>query len=180
MPTFDQMKDTIYDVINGLTLVAVDSIEYQFQNSPHPDKPYFALLLTSFLKIGRDGFTDPDESGVSSMIGNRDFTLQILGFGSGIVEKTTQLQTSFERPDIHELFRDGGIFPYNIDQPVQDISGLDDSENEERSSWDVMMRTDSVITGVPVGLILKVNGEGTYKQLGKPDITRDLSIDSTT
>jgi hypothetical protein len=171
------MKDAIYDVINGQTGV---ECMYDWQDGPIPAKPFFSLSITAFRKIGRDVFIGPDGSGLYQMQGNRDFTLMILGFGPDVVEKTFLLQTLLERPDIHELFRAGGLFPYDIDQPIQDISGLDQSEPEERSSWDLFMRTDSIITDVPAGLIEKVNINATYKQPGKPDINSTINIDSTT
>ncbi len=179
MPAFSVIKDTIYDVINGLALVTDGNIEYQYQNSPHPNKPYFSLLLTSFLKVGRDAFTHRDASGKADMVGNREFTLMILGFGPDIIEKTYQMQTQFETDAIHLLFKAGGILPFNIDNAIQDISGLDDSENEERSSYDILMRTDSVITNVPVGAIEIVNAEGTFSQAGKDDIVQTINVDST-
>jgi len=179
MPTFGQIKDTIYDVIDSIGLVPSDQISYQYQNSPNPDKPSFTLLLNSFMKIARDVFANQDVSGNTDMIGNREFTLMIMGYGFGIVELTHRLQTQFETPAIHKAFVDGGIVPFNIDNPIQDISGLDESENEERSSYDVLFRTDSIISEVPLGLIEKVNAEGAYKQEGKPDIITTLNIDST-
>lgn len=179
MPSFDTIKDTIYDVINGLALVPDGNIEYQYQNSPHPDKPYFSLLLNSFRKIAEDSFTDPNGSGNSDMVGNREFTLMVYGFGPGIVEATYKLQSELEKPDIYDLMVAGGVIPYDVDSPIQDISGIDESENEERSSYDILCRIDSIITDVSVGLIEIVNAEGTYKQAGTGDIIRNLHIDST-
>ena len=179
MPSFDDMKDVIYTTIKDMSLVADQSIEYQYQNSPHPNKPYFSLVLTSFNKIAEDAFTDISDSGISSMVGNREFTLMILGFGDGIVEKTTQLRDLLETPAVHAQLKAGGVFPFNVDGTVQNISGLDDSENEERSSYDVLMRTDSVITDIPLGIIKIVNAEGTYEQAGKPDIVETIHVDST-
>ena len=179
MPTFSQIETAIYGAINGLALVSDKHIEWQYQNHPHPGKPYFSLLMNSFGKIGADVFTVPDGSGDSDMVGNRQFTLMISGFGSGIVEATYKLQTQFENPVVHQLLRDGGIIPYDIDGTVQNISGLDESENEERSSYDVLFRTDSVITGIPLGYIQIVNAQGTYKQSGKGDKVKTFSVDST-
>ncbi len=177
MPSFSAMKSTIYDIIK-----AVSSLEsmYAWQDSPIINKPFFSLDIRSFGKVGRDCFTAPNASGLATMIGNREFTLMIQGKGVNTFEKTTQLQTAFEKPDIHDLFRAGGIFPFNIDEPVLNISGLDQSQPEERSSWDIFMRTDSVITDVPIGLILKINAEATFSQPGKADIERTLNIDTTT
>lgn len=177
MPSFDDMKDTIYDVINGQT---GKRCRWDYQDGPIPDKPFFSLSMRVFRKIGRDVFIGPDGSGEYQMNGNREFTLEVLGFGTGIVESTYILQTILERPDVHELLRVGGVIPYDIDQPIEDISGLDQSQPEERSSYSIFMRTDSIITNVPAGVIEKVNIDATYKQAGKPDINSTINIDSTT
>jgi len=176
MPSFDTIKNTIYDVIYGKTSI---ECQWNWQDGSIPAKPFFSLGLPTFRKIGRDVLIGPDISGNFQMNGNRDFTLSILGFGTGIVEKTYLLQTIFERPDVHELFRIGGIFPYDIDQQIIEISGLDQSQPEERSSYDVFMRTDNIVTGIPAGIIEKVNIEATYEQFGKPDIETEINIDST-
>jgi len=177
MPSFDNMKNTIYDMVKAQTGI---ECSWDWQDAPKRAKPFFGLRLTTFRKVGRDVFIGPDNAGKFQMEGNRDFTLMVQGFGPGIIEKTYLLQTALERLDVHETFRAGGIFPYDLDQPIQDISGLDQFEPEERSAWDVLMRTDSIITNVPAGLIQIVNIESTYEQPGKPDIESTINIDSTT
>lgn len=179
MPSFSTMKTTIYDWINGQSLVNTNDIVYQYQNQPFANKPGFTLLLNSFLKIGRDDYLGPDDDGDIEIKGNREFTLVIQGFGAGIVEKTVQLRDSLERPDIYAALVTGGVIPYNFDDAIQDISGLDNSENEERSIFNVFMRTDNIITGVPVGLIEKVNIDATIEQPGKDDYLQTIEIDST-
>ncbi len=120
-----------------------------------------------------------DALGEYQIQGNRQWVLYIRGFGSGIIEKTCKLRDSLEKENVVIHLREGGLIPYNIDEPVQDISGLDGSENEERSSYDVFMRTDSIITGVSLGFIESVNAEATYSQPGKDDIVKQLTIEST-
>ena len=177
MPSFTTMKNTLYDVIKAQTSI---ECSWDWQNAPKRDKPFFSLRLTTFRKVGRDVLIGPDNLGKFQIEGNRDFTLMVQGFGPGIIEKTYLLQSLLEKPEVHETLRAGGLFPYNLDQPIQDISGLDQYDPEERSAWDVLMRTDNIITNVPAGLIQIVNIDSTYEQPGKPDIDSTINIDSTT
>ena len=175
MIDLNTIKDTIYDWLNGET--AVDVI-YLDQNMPKINNPYFGLRINSIIRIGHDEIIGPDANGKVKVAGNRDFTLQILGYGSGIIAKTVDAISTLQNPLIKQQLNDGGVI-YFDDTPVQDISGLDESEFEERSQVDVMMRTDTLISDVDVGLIEIVNGEATYQQSGKPDFTRNINVDST-
>jgi len=170
------MKDAIYDIITSQSGI---ECQYAFESDAIPQEPFFSLNFNSFGKIGRDVVVISDVTDTFTMYGNREFILEIRGFGSGIIEKTTILQTSFDRPDVHDLFRSGGVIPYDIDQVIQNVSGVDQSQQEERSLWEVMMRTDSVITDIPTGIIEKVTIASKYKQSGKPDIDSTIEIDST-
>ena len=179
MRNFSDMEGAIYDWINGQSLVASEAIVYQIQNKPIPNSPYFSLRLTTFAKIGHDSLVGPDGSDEFELQGNREFTLMIRGFGISIVEKTNTLRDSLELDTVTQQLSDGGVVAYETNLPVIDISGLDQSENEERSSYDVLMRTDSIITAIDQGLIETINAEGTYSQPGKTDRVEQLNIDLT-
>jgi len=179
MISFLTLQDAIYDWINGQT--GKECI-WQFQNAPVPDKEYFALRLMSFVQQGDSAITPSTvqtPANEQDIITAFDFTLEILGFGNGIVEDTVNLKSTLNRQDIHDELITGGVIAWNDTNAVLDISGIDNDLNEERSSYDVMMRTVDVVTDIPFGLIEIVNAEGTYKQPGKPDIISTLNIDST-
>jgi len=180
MISFLTMQNAIHDWINGET--GLETI-WEFENGMIPDKPFFSLRLMSFTQIGESLITPSDPqtvAGEQDIITTMDFVLEILGFGTGIVETTTNLKISLNRDDIHRsLVDDGGVITWNDTNSVLDISGIDNDLNEERSSYDVMMRTCDIITDVPFGLIEKVNMIGTLKQTGKPDITQTINVDST-
>ena len=179
MIDFNSIKDGIYDWINGET---GKEVIYQFQNIAIPDKPFFSLRLMNFIQVGDASHVPAatqTDAGEWDFTTNVDFQVQILGFGPGIVEETIKLQMSLNRPDIHQDLFDAGVISWNGDNPVLDISGLDNDENEERSSHDVNMRTVDIVTDVPLGVIEIVNAEGTFKQPGRPDIIRDINVDAT-
>ncbi len=180
MISFITMQDAIYDWINGQT--GLECI-WAFQNSIIPDKPFFSLRLMSFVQQG-DASVVPSSvqttAGEHDIVSSIDFVLEILGFGLGIVEQTVNLKLTLNRDDIHtSLVEDGGVISWNDTNQVLDISGIDNDLNEERSSYDVMMRTVDIISDVPLGLIEIMNSEGTFKQPGKTNIVRDINVDST-
>lgn len=176
MRDFLSLKELMYSWIYNQNLVKPESIMFKYQNVPTPDTPYFSLQMTSFLKLGRDILVGLDEFNEYQLQGTREFTLSISGFGDGIIEKTNTLRDSLEIETVLQFLYDGGLIPYEPNLPVQDVSGVDESENEERSSYDVLMRTDSVITNIPVEVFTQVNAEGTFSQSGKSDITEQINI----
>ena len=179
MISFLTMQDAIYDWINGQT--GLEAI-WQFQNAPIPDKNFFALRLMSFVQIGDSSIaaSDPQTNvGEHDTFTTVDFILEILGFGKGIMEQTINLKLSLNREDVHQSLLDGGVVSWNDTNSVLDISGIDNDLNEERSSYDAMMRTVDIITDVPFGVIEIVEATGTFKQPGKPDIVQAFNIDST-
>lgn len=181
MLDLEAIKDTIYDWVNGQTLVDPDDITYQFQNAAFANKPAFSLRIMSLTQIGDSDLVvaTSGNSDERDIVTTWDFVLEILGFGTGIVGKTQKLINSLNSPAVHDQLKAGGVITFNNSLSVLDISGLNQNENEERSSYDASMRTFEAIENFPVGQISIVNGLGTFKQPGKPDFTRTLNIDST-
>lgn len=179
MPTKTQIEDAIYDWINGLGVVSSSAIIWAFQNAAIPDPPYFSLNLNNFMQIGDDFIAYPDATGKSQIIGNREFTLEILGFGDGVIEKTWAVRDSLNDPNVLTQFRDVGFIMYRSLEPVLNISGIDESENEERSSYDVMFRTDNIVTDVEFGLIEKTNAVGTLEGGGTSPDTVNINVDAS-
>lgn len=173
MDKFNEIKDGIYDWINGRTGVTVI---WQNENQPIPDVPYFATRLDSIVQIGHPYITPPDDDGSSSVKFSYDFTLHILGFGYGIVEKTHMARQALGRPSVVSALDNKGIAIVEP-LPVMDISEvLNDVNMEERSSCDIMMRMSGIEEDEQVGVIEKVTAEGTYQQPGKPDRIESLTV----
>jgi len=172
---FDSIKDGIYEWINsvsGLEAVRAD------QNAPKRNNSFFTYKLNSILQIGEDYLSEPDDNGLANVCGSRDFTCQILGFGDGIMEKTEALRSSLQIPDILDALGAKKIVVFDR-SGIEDLTALDESEFEARSSLDVFMRSEMITTGVDIGAIKIMNGIATFIQPEKPDITRNYSIDST-
>lgn len=178
MIDFTVLQDAIYDWINGQS---GNEVVWQFQNGIIPNKPFFATRLTSFEQQGEAELRvqdPPSPTGVRDIYSSTDFVLEILGFGVGIVQDTVNLQLSLNNPQVLEPLNDAGVIVWNSLTPVTDISGIDNDENEERSLFEVNMRTCDLITNVDLGCIESVNIQGTYKQDGKPDRIVDIAVET--
>jgi len=145
------------------------------QNAPKPNGPHFIYRITSIMQIGFDYLSAPNATGFATLYGSRDFTCQIQGFGADILSKTEVLRTSTQIPVIWSALSGRKIVVFD-QGAVEDITGLDGTEFEERSSLDVFMRTEMVLTGVDVGLIEIVNGVATYKNPGSNNLVRNLAV----
>ena len=145
------------------------------QNSVKPADTHFIYRLNSIMQVGEDYLSEPNSSGLASLHGHRDFTCQILGFGSGVLALTETLRSSLQIPAILDALRVRKIVTFDRG-PVEDITGLDETQYEERSSLDVFMRSQMVLTSVNVGAIEIFNGVATYKNQGSADITRNLTV----
>jgi len=176
---FTTLQDAIYEWVNGQT--GLECI-WAFQNTVVPEKPFYTLRLANFTQIGDAENVEPQgvyAVGDFDIYANINFMLEIQGFGPGVMNKTVDLAHSLNSPVVHAQLKSAGVVTWNEPNAVQDISGLDNSQNEERSLYEPNMRTSNVINDVPLGAIEIVNINGTLKQPGKSDITRTLNVDST-
>lgn len=173
------LKKTFYTWVTDVTEKAC---VFQFQNVPIPKGVYFSLRIDSVIQKGDAEYVEPENPtypGQKSLVTRWEGVLQILGFGEDVFNDTLILKNSLNKNEIHQQLKDGGVITWNGENPVLDISGLDNSENEQRSSWDTRFRFCSVEGFQNVGQIVIVNADGTYKQPGKPDINQTLNIDAS-
>lgn len=175
---FSTLQDALYDWVNGQT---GNECIWAFQNTIVPDKPFFALRIASLNQVHDAELVKRDGAALGDfdIYTNVDFILEIQGFGAGVMNQTQNLKNSLNDPTVHDTLVAAGVVTWNDNNPVQDISGVDNSQNEERSLFEPSMRTSDLISDVPLGAVEIVNIDGTLKQPGKSDITRTLNIDST-
>ena len=151
------------------------NVIYMRRNAPRPIRPYFAFDIISHRQVGQDAVWLPDELNYRvPVLGNREFTLTIQGYGPGVYENALELRDSLEIPEVHNAFKAYGFFPFNW-EPVLNITGLDNSEFEERVSFDLFCRTDKyrVYTS---DIIETVEGAGRYKNPPKSDIVEQYTV----
>lgn len=169
--SFKSLRDAIHDWITAETgIVAI----WRDQNAPKPKNPHFVLALDSFVEVHEDIVLTSDGTDIE-IEGTRDFTLLITGFGDLIIENTEKARSSLNKPSVRQTLRTAKIIVWDK-LPVINLTGLFDTKFEERSSCDIMMRTDNIITD-SIGIIEEIKDiEGTYKQAGKPDKVETFTV----
>lgn len=182
------IQDALYDW--ATSVVPTFSFVWADQNIPFantssgdpvsPVEPSFTLRIGTITKIHEDSLNLPtDASTLVDIEGTRDFILGLQGFGPGSIQQLENLRSSLSRPSIKDSLFISDIIVRDTSVPIINISGLDDSEMEERGSVDIGMRTDSVITNEDVGKILIVNAVGTYKKPDGSEIISNVNVTTT-
>lgn len=135
---------------------------YLYPNSPRPQVDYVSLYISSITQIGWDYTQDPlDNTGVSQMVGDREFTLQCVAYGGDPMTVIQNLRTSLQKQTVLDSLRVTGIVFVNW-FPVVDITELVDSRYEQRASMDVLFRIADVYTD-NLGVISTVVLEEVFK-----------------
>lgn len=183
MITFSTMRTAIKTWIdNNSGSIAIRAN----QNAPAPgeqNSSYFTFLINSFSQVGREDMGSagtPDTE--IEILSNHEFTLEVQAFGANAVELAVNLRNSLNNPNVHDQLRDdGSIVVFDV-TPILDISAIDpgaQTKFEERASFDVMCRTNDIISDVPVGRIQIVEMEGTYILPDESEIVQEVTIDGT-
>jgi len=175
LPISDKpLRDPIYDWI--LAETGLESV-WRDQNAPKIDNPHFVLAFDSFIDM-HEPYSHRVDDDTTELEGSTEFTLLILGFGELIIEKTRALRNSLKKAGVKQTLRTGRIVVWDT-LPVVNLSGLFNTKYEERSSCDIMLRTDYIITD-SVGIIEEIKDiKVTAKQSGKPDKIETFTVDST-
>jgi len=179
MINLNSLKDSFYTWVTDVTS---RECVFQFENVPIPQGVYFSLRIDNLDQIGDAAYMEPENPafpGDNSLVTNWEGMLHVLGFGTNIMQDTLILKNSLNKDEIHQQLKNEGVITWNGENPVLDISGIDNSENEQRTSWDSKFRFTSINTGENVGQIVVVNSDGTYKQPGKPDINTSINVDAS-
>lgn len=140
------------------------------QDAPQPydddelkvSSAYVILRYSVTEQVAEDYETPPpDSGGVSSIVGNREFTLYVEIKGLGALSYMNTLLDSLQKPTVRAGLYDSKVI-YVDNFPIQNITGLDDTRFIERASMDVRFRTESIITDT-VGVIENVGITGVVE-----------------
>lgn len=164
--THDNIIKAWIDAQTGLTAVKAE------QNAPQLVKPYLIFKLTTSEQVHEDYISPPDSAGDSTISGNREFTIEVQGFGPGVIDKLGTLRSSRNKPTVQEMFRDANLVLVDA-EPLLNITGIEDSKFVERASVDFLFRVNSEMTD-NIGDIQSVQAEGTYLNPDLSTITVDL------
>jgi len=131
-----------------------------YPNAPRPTVDYVSLYISTVTQIGWDWIQDPtDDSGVSQMVGDREFTVQAQAYGGDPVTILNNLRTSLQKQTVLDSLRAVGIVFANW-FAINDVTELVDSRYEQRASFDILLRIADVYTDT-LGVIDTVNIQET-------------------
>jgi len=144
------LKETIYSIIQpliGETTIWLD------QNKPRPALPYVGIKVSPFRAVNGDHYGAPNSSGVMSIAGDREFTLNIQRYGDDSITKLIALTNAMRKWSVIASFNTAKIAIVDTAMPATDISySLDGLKFEIRAAVDFRFRTKSYIAD-DVGLI---------------------------
>ena len=131
-----------------------------YPNAPRPTVDYVSLYISTVTQIGWDWTQDPlNDSGVSQMVGDREFTVQAQAYGGDPVTILNNLRTSLQKQTVLDSLRAVGIVFANW-FAINDVTELVDSRYEQRASFDILFRIADVYTDT-LGVIDTVNIQET-------------------
>lgn len=158
---FNQVRTYLYEwaianIPSGMPVV------FLYPNAPRPTVDYVSLYISTINQIGWDWTQDPlDDSGVTEMVGDREFTLQCVGYGGDPMTVIQNLRTSLQKQSVLDSLRVNGIVFVSW-FAINDVTELVDSRYEQRASMDVLFRIADIYTD-NLGVIDTVVLEEIYK-----------------
>src|SRR5271169_5705583 len=136
---FSTLKTNLYNWAVENIPVGMPVI-YYFANSPRPETDYLSLYLASFVQIDWDYTQQPtDDTGISQMVGDREFTLQCQAYGTNSMQVLENLRTSLQKQTVLDTLRVNGIVFVNW-FPINDTTQLLNSRFEIRAQMDILFR----------------------------------------
>lgn len=169
------IQDIIYDWVS---LVTSRELYWEDQNNAFPEesKPCFTAKITTFTSPNHVNKSQVDTvTGIRTLTSDEDFVVMFRGFGTGIYIYALQLHKSVHREDVKDLLATAGVVVVNW-LMVENTSGLDNTENEERVDLDITLRIGNEDTET-VGVIEEVNATGTITNAKTGDKIIDLTVE---
>lgn len=134
---FETVKTNLY---NWATSVSGGApVIFYNENSPRPALPYVTLYLQSLVQIGDDYVPRPDGLGDLTIVGDREFTLQIQSYGGDPITLLENMRSSLQKETVLATLREDNIV-FVQHNPINDITALLDTEFEPRASMDILFR----------------------------------------
>lgn len=170
MINFNTIDITIYDWVT--TFTGITTI-WMNDNGPKPNLPFIALRRSTLVSVGQGYLSEPDNNGLSKISGDRNMTVNIQAYGSNAIGRLDELYNIRLDNNSQELLYLGGLALIDL-LAITDLTGLNDTEFEERAQMDLLFRLVSQRTNVPVGLIETIEIEGNLKN---PNKTFNFDLD---
>jgi len=146
------------------------TVIWAHENAPRPTVPYITMHLLSINSVGVDAILPPNNvTGVSEIVGNRDFTLSIKGIGTYSMEYLEALKLSLEKPSVQAFLRTKNIV--FVDRlALTCIAEVVDNRFEERNLLDLKFRFAQYDNDT-VGIIMHADIEKDFISLDLNTIT---------
>ena len=158
---FSVIRTNLFDWATANIPSGVPVVWY-YPNAPRPTVDYVSLYISSINQIGWDYTQAPlDDFGIAQMVGDREFYLQVQGYGGDPMTILENLQTSLQQQTVLDSLRAVGLVFFNW-QPINDITYLVDSRYEQRATFEVMFRLANIYTD-NLGVIDRVELEEIFK-----------------
>lgn len=150
----------LYDPLITETVIWADG------NAPRPALPYVAMKVMGIRRVNGDWRSESiGVNGLQTVLGDREFTLNIQRFGTESVEALSTLADKLRLTTNIEKFNTAKLPIVDAEDVVDVAALLDKAQIEPRASLDVFMRMKSTLTD-NVGYIDTVEIETT---MTKPD-----------
>lgn len=118
-------------------------------NAPRPTVPYVSLYLNSIVSVNQDWTeAEADSTGTVDMKGDRQFTLQVQGYGGDPLTVLENIRTSLQKQTVLDNLRANGIAFYQS-LNIADITDLVDSLFERRAQLDILFGIAQIYTDTP-------------------------------
>lgn len=145
---YEAVKTSLYDWAVSVVPTGMPVIFWE-PNAPRPTVPYITLFLSSITAVNQD-YSAPgaDNLGNIAMSGDRQFTLEVQGYGNDPLTVLENIRSSLQKQTVLDTLRVSGIVFYQS-LTINDISDLVDSQYERRAQLDILMGIAQVYSDNP-------------------------------
>lgn len=150
------LNTDLYDLLQP---IITGTVIWADQNAPRPASPYTTIKIASLRQVNHDHYGEPNNSGIQTVKGDREFTLSIQSYGREGVTFLNDVAGKLKLTTNQDKFMAKKITCFNIGQ-VADVSAVIGSVIEKRASLDIFCRIKSSLTD-NVGLIETVTANAT-------------------
>ena len=158
------------DIFNLLQPIISGTVIFADQNSPRPALPYSTIKIGSFRRVNKDHYGDPDNSGIQTVLGDRELTVTIQNLGrTDCVNFLNDVASKLQLTTNIDKFMAKKIACFNTGQALDVSAVINNTTIEKRANLDIFLRVKSSITD-NVGIIDTVNIEASDNS-SAPDYT---------
>lgn len=173
-------RKAIVDWVRSVTGNDARHVIWANQNQRRPTKPYIQLFLSAFAAPNHDFIPAPDGTGKSTLIGDREFTLGFMSFGTknlatfDPLDPLLNIRSSVLAFAERKFLRDVELAFVDTLLPPTDVSEKIDQNFEARAAMDFLMRAAWELDDPNQGFINIVEIEGKYKNSAQIEIATNL------